>query len=70
MLEVIKCKCGKCFAACVDGYQDQEWKDEKKEYLRIGFSVDYIQRQDFIFEQCSCPKSEKEILEQNQLTLF
>lgn len=70
MLEIINCKCGKSFAACVDGMQDEEWKEQKTEHVKAKCTVHFVDRQDFKFESCDCPKTEKQILERTQLNIF
>lgn len=69
MIEVIKCSCGKVFAACVDGSQDDEWKENKKQYLKAKCTIEYKERQDFVFESCKCPKTIKDIQKQSQFSL-
>tara|TARA_R110000744_G_scaffold128069_1_gene235086 strand:+ start:719 stop:931 length:213 start_codon:yes stop_codon:yes gene_type:complete len=70
MVEIINCKCGKSFAACTDGMQDEEWREERIEYVKVGCTINFVDRQDFNFESCDCPKTEKQILERTQLNLF
>jgi len=67
MMEAIFCKCGKCFAACVAGMQDEEWKADKAEHLKVGCTARTINRTDFKFEACKCPKTEQQVLEQSKL---
>jgi hypothetical protein len=69
MLEVIKCKCEKIFAACVDGMQDREWNKNKAKYKKLGCSTYYVDNQDFKFESCECSTIKEEYFDPNQLKI-
>ena len=70
MTEIIKCSCGTVFAACVDGYQDKDWREARQGYLEAGCKVEFVQRKEFELSSCDCPKSKEEVLAKNQLSLF
>ena len=54
-VEAIYCgKCGTLFAACVDGYQDNEWNSNKQDYLRRGDKVELIENNSVTLNSCKC----------------
>jgi len=55
MLEVISCKCGADFAACVVGMQDDEWNTEKKKYIQKGCIVSIRETISWSNCKCNCP---------------
>jgi hypothetical protein len=65
-IQVIKCKCGSIFAACVEEecYIDKEWTRELRKYVLKGCTVDMIDKTSFEFQKCTCNK------ETSQLELF
>lgn len=68
IMEVIKCKCGKAFAACYAEYQDEEWIAERVKYLKGGCSVVFLKPNEFEFEFCNCSKTKEE--NTMQLSIF
>lgn len=71
-IEVIKCHtCGTIFAACCDGYQDDDWRKERKKYLDSGCTVTFENREDVQVSSCDHPKIIKRpATPPGQLTLF
>ena len=59
IIEVITCKCGTQFAACSDGYQDDDWRKARTEYLKFGSSVDFIKPEASILNNRECPKNKE-----------
>ncbi len=58
-LQVIKCKCGKVFAAAQvpECYMEKEWMDELRDYVvNKGCTVDIVFANGNIFEKCECDK--------------
>ncbi len=56
-LQVIKCKCGKVFAACQvpECYMEKEWMDELRDYVtNKSCTVDIVLANGNIFEKCQC----------------
>lgn len=72
--QVIKCKCGKIFAACrlPECYAEADWMRDLRKYVKQGCTIELIDCDKFTFEQCVCEKEEKEekIKNRNQLKLF
>lgn len=68
--EVIYCKCGKMFAACVDGYQDKEWIENRSQLLREGCRFEFVTHEQVRknFSSCTCPVEVEP--ETRQLSLF
>ncbi len=54
--QVIKCKCGSTFAACVEPncYTDSDWKRDLSKYVKMGFTVEILDCGLFRFEKCKC----------------
>lgn len=57
--EIIKCRCGVVFAACVEGHQDKEWDDSKREYLAAGCTREIVPSNSFRLGSCDCEKTEQ-----------
>lgn len=70
MCEVVKCKCGAVFAACVVGHQDAEWHKNLRKYMAQGYQVSHVAAGDFIFSKCECVKEEVAKVDPNQLRIF
>jgi hypothetical protein len=56
--EIIRCKCGVVFAACVEGHQDKEWDKNKRQYLKAGCTREIVPFDSFRFGSCDCKKTE------------
>lgn len=52
--EIIKCRHGKIFAACVVGWEDDEWKANKKKYQANGCKAETIPSKGVKLESCDC----------------
>lgn len=67
-LQVVRCHCGKIFAACVapECYTDVDWMRDVRKYASKGMKVCIIDTDDFKFEECTCVKAEPT----KQLELF
>ena len=65
MIETIHCKCGAIIAAYVyplcDG--DEEWQENKRQYLLKGYSCELLPASEFIMQQCTCSDEEKILTE-------
>lgn len=73
--EIIRCSCGTVFAACADGMQDEEWRDNRKEYLEAGCTSEIVAHEKFQtgevqLKGCDCPKTLKQVADRSQLQLF
>ena len=74
--EIIRCgKCNSIFAACVHGWQDQTWANNRRNYQKAGCKVEIVATSDFrsgklAFEFCECPKDPQKRGGQEQLNLF
>ncbi len=57
--QVIKCKCGKVFAACREPecYTEKDWMKDMRKYVIDGCTVDMVNTNEFQFENCVCDKS-------------
>ncbi len=68
--QVIKCKCGSIFAACLEPhcYTDSDWQRDLRKYVKQGNLVEILDCSSFNFEKCKC----KEVKEENssQASLF
>lgn len=66
--QVIKCKCGKIFAACREPecYEDAQWMRDLRKYVKNGNTVELLDLDKFTFESCAC----KKIGESKQSELF
>lgn len=56
-VQLIKCKCGKIFAACIepDCYTDKVWLKNMRKYVIKGCSVEMASSsKSFRFEKCTC----------------
>jgi hypothetical protein len=70
-MEVVRCKCGKVFAACIDGLQDAEWDKDVRKYRSQGYTSEVVPRGSYIFEKCTCKDEKPEAdNDPNQLQLF
>lgn len=63
--QVIKCFCGKVFAACVvpECYTDKDWLKNLKQYVKQGFEVDLAESKEIEWqtkENCTCNGVKKE----------
>ncbi len=69
--QVIKCKCGAIFAACIapECYTDSEWLKDVKKYSKEGCEIDTIPKSEFAFGKCSCEMTETKA-DTNQLWLI
>ena len=57
LVEAIYCgKCNALFAACVNGFQDNEWEENKRDYLRRGDKVEEIPNDGVTITSCDCRK--------------
>lgn len=72
MIQIIKCKCGKVFAAATEPhcYVDVEWQRDMRKYIKRGCSVEMVNNHEWKFEECVCEKKEKNKKNSNQLELF
>lgn len=70
MVQIIKCKCGKIFAAAAEPhcYVDAEWQKDMRKYVKKGCVVEMVENGDWKFENCVCDKQSKK--DPNQLELF
>jgi hypothetical protein len=69
-IQIIKCRCGKIFAACVESecYTDKDWTKELRKYVNGGCTVEMIDSKEFIgFEKCDCNKQKKLYMNLNYL---
>jgi len=67
--QVIICKCGSVFAACIvpECYLDIDWQKDLRQYVKEGCDVKIMEAKKFSLEKCKC----KEVsLENNQLKLL
>ena len=55
-IQVLKCKCGAKYAACVepDCYVDSDWLKDLGKCLKEGGTVEMSESETFRFEQCKC----------------
>lgn len=55
-IQVLKCKCGAKYAACVDPdcYEDTEWLKGLGECLKNGGSVEMESAEEFRLTSCTC----------------
>lgn len=57
MIQMITCKCGSIFAACLepDCYTDKDWIKNLAKYVKKGCTIKMISHNTgFQFEQCKC----------------
>lgn len=68
-IQVIVCKCGSEFAACIvpECYTDKDWQKDLRECVKNGCTVKMVESGTFSFERCKCPAVPKN---PNQLKLF
>ena len=57
MVQCINCPCGKTFAACAEPYcyEEAEWQEDMRNYIKRGCSVKMAENGAWKFEGCSCP---------------
>lgn len=67
LIQVIKCKCGKTFAACCEPecYTDKDWQKDVRNYVKKGCTVEMREAGQWNFERCTCVKQEEK-----ELSLF
>ena len=55
-IQVLKCKCGATYAACIepDCYEDTEWLKDLGKCLKDGGTVEMSDTLTFRFEKCKC----------------
>ena len=63
LIQIIKCKCGKTFAACCEPecYTDKDWQKELRDYVKNGCTVEMVESGNWEMESCTCKKEEKEL---------
>jgi hypothetical protein len=65
-IQVIKCKCGSAFAACIepDCYSDKKWQKDMRKYVKKGCTVDLIDgsSSEPLFQKCVCEKKKKKVV--------
>ena len=70
-VQVIKCKCGAVFAACMEPhcYTETEWMRDLRKYVKQGCTVDVIYNDSTksLFGKCTCDKKKDD---KNEPTLF
>lgn len=72
MIQVIKCPCGKIFAACCEPecYSDAEWQKNMRGYVKKGCKPEMIEHgSGWEFEKCTC-KNMKPAPKEVQTSLF
>lgn len=59
MSQIIKCPCGKIFAACAEPYcyTDAEWHRDVRAYVKKGCTVSMAEKGEVQkgFDKCTCP---------------
>lgn len=70
MVQIVKCKCGSIFAACVEPncYEDTDWTKNLSEYSKKGYVIEMVESNGFKFSNCSCET--KMDTPNTQLSLF
>lgn len=70
-IQIIKCKCGKTFAACAEPmcYEDAEWQKEMRAYVKKGCTVSVVEAGTWQFESCVCNEKGKDLAPQLQLAI-
>ncbi len=68
MRQKIRCKCGKNFAACTDGFQDDEWNLETGRYVAKGCTSELCDKPTKL-EQCTCPNMDGSLKNQIEMDL-
>lgn len=60
--QVLKCKCGKIFAACIEPecYTDKKWQKDLRKYVLKGATVEILETPVFTLESCVCNNQEKD----------
>ena len=55
-IQIIKCKCGKAFAACAapECYADADWQKDMRKYVGSGCTVEIVNSGEWDFEDCVC----------------
>jgi len=55
-IQVLVCKCGSKYAACVepDCYEDVDWLKDLGKCLQAGGTVEMADAESFMFERCKC----------------
>lgn len=53
-IEWIICLCGEPIAGCVNGKQDEDWNNNKANYLRKGYTAMISDADTAQFGQCRC----------------
>ena len=71
MAQVITCKCGSKFAACIEPhcYTDADWLKNVKHYVNAGCLINTIPASSFKFERCTCKDAVKDV-NKRQMQLF
>lgn len=54
--QVIKCKCGKIYAAFAepDCYESASWHKDMRKAVKLGHTVELKQKGEWDFERCTC----------------
>lgn len=68
--QVIICKCGAKFAACVEPhcYTEKDWQKDLRKYVNEGCRVELVDCASFKFEKCRCKEIEPKF--NDQLSMF
>ena len=68
--QVIVCKCGAKFAACVEPhcYTEKDWQKDLRKYVNEGCTVEMVDCASFRFEKCRCKEIKAANI--NEPTLF
>lgn len=72
MVQVVKCKCGEVFAACVEPecYEDKEWMKSVRDYSKQGYKIEMKENGTWKFGACECQSKQQDPFVENQLPLF
>ena len=68
LAQVIFCKCGSSFAACLEPmcYTERDWQKDLRKYVNDGCTVKMLYTKEFTFEECTCNAK----VDPNQLVIF
>lgn len=70
LAQVIVCKCGSKFAACVapECYTEADWMKDVRKYVKQGCTVEVVEAGSFRFERCKCAELAKQA--EAQMSMF
>jgi hypothetical protein len=65
MIQAIQCKCGKFYAGYMvpQCYKDTDWQKKVKDWLKNGYTMQFIENKHFKIDKCTCNETKNEYVQ-------